>query len=174
MWSASSTTVTAQCSRLIARRSMRSFSRPGVATTISTVRASEVRLARTLTPPTKTSARSPSAAACGSRFSKTCSASSRVGQSTTPRGFPGRVARGRSPELNRASMGSPKASVFPEPVGALASTSLPSTAEGITLAWMGNASLSPARFRDCASATGSPSDRNSGWEDGGSGSGDGT
>ena len=67
-----------------------------------------------------------------------CSASSRVGASTSATGRFGRAS------VRRATSGSPNPRVLPDPVGARPATSRPASASGITAAWMGNELLALA------------------------------
>ena len=64
-------------------------------------------------------------------------ASSRVGASTS--------AAGRRPSAAiRSTIGMPKASVLPEPVGDLASTSRPASTSPMTERWIANGSVIPS------------------------------
>src|SRR5881275_2724312 len=71
----------------------------------------------------------PFALASGSKSSVTCEASSRVGTSTSAEG------RG-SFFVVRSTIGTANASVLPDPVGDLASTSSPASASGRTSSWI--------------------------------------
>src|SRR4051812_36824629 len=78
----------------------------------------------------------------GASTSATCWASSRVGTRTSPRGLRGPR---RTSAPSRLSSGRPKASVLPEPVAALPSTSRPASAAGSAEAWVANGVPMPAR-----------------------------
>ena len=98
----------------------RSIRRSGVAMTISTPLASASICWCRLAPPYTGSTRMPASAATGSSTSATWIASSRVGTSTRPSG-----ARGSATSVMRASIGTPNASVLPDPVWARPHTSRP-------------------------------------------------
>src|SRR5690349_7637208 len=85
-----------------------------------------------------------------SSSSATWMASSRVGASTRPWGFFG------ADRVTRATMGTPKAMVLPEPVGALPHRSRPASAGGMVTTWMGNASVMPRSASAVAIASGTP------------------
>ena len=168
MWSASSRTVISMSSRVHAPRSSRSIRRPGVATTRSTPRRIRSIWRPMDTPPytvvTETSMERPR----GSRTSATWTASSRVGTSTRPRGAFSRrqvrrVVPRRSPPgppwrwlASRARAGRPKASVLPDPVWALPSTSRPLRASGSARDWMANGAWMPCSARILTSGAGIP------------------
>src|SRR5207237_2693665 len=82
----------------------------------------------------------------------TCEASSRVGTSTSDDGAP-------PPAGVRSTTGTPKASVLPEPVGDLASTSVPASASGKTRVWILKGARKPAASRASATSTLTPSAR---------------
>src|SRR3954469_22729622 len=92
--------------------------------------------------------------------SVTWSASSRVGASTSAAGV-------GSPAETSSTIGSAKASVFPEPVGALPSTSRPSSATGTTRDWIRNGSAISRAASDCSTSALTPSAPND-WDIGGS------
>ena len=73
----------------------------------------------------------PAVAATGSSTSATWTASSRVGTSTRPSG-----ALGSATSVMRASIGTPNASVLPDPVSARPHTSRPCIATGIASVWI--------------------------------------
>ena len=87
---------------------------------------------------------------------QTCVASSRVGTRTS-------AGARRCRRRVRSTIGSPNASVFPEPVGALARTSRPARASGRTRVWMGNGSTMPRSASTCSTAALTPSARNE-WD----------
>src|ERR1700744_1092869 len=79
-------------------------------------------------------------------------ASSRVGASTRPVGWPGR----RLASARRATIGIEKASVLPLPVLPRPSTSRPARVSGRVLTWMGNGSVIPRADRLLISRAGTP------------------
>ena len=87
----------------------------------------------------------------GSSTSATCSASSRVGTSTSPSG-----ALGSATSVMRASIGTPKASVLPEPVWARPHTSRPCSATGIASVWIANGCAKPAAASPRSMRSGTP------------------
>ena len=103
-------------------------------------------------PPVTRATRRPWARASGASTSATCSASSRVGTSTTPRGW----VDDRAPAVSRTIIGSPKARVLPEPVRARPRTSRPLSASGIVSAWIGKGVVMPAAPRFSTSVAGRP------------------
>src|SRR3954454_23743370 len=54
----------------------------------------------------------------------------------------------------------PKASVFPEPVGARPQTSRPASASGMVAAWIGNGSTMPSAASAATRSSGTPSEAN--------------
>ena len=167
MWSASSSTEISMPASVQAPRSSRSISRPGVATTMSTPSRSRPICRGYGTPPYTVVTLTPTDRPSGVSTSATCWASSRVGTSTRPRGAWPTARPGPPDPASRASMGSPNASVLPEPVCARPSTSRPSIASGSARAWIANGSLI---FR-AASALISRSGRPSSANDAGAGAG---
>ncbi len=158
MWSASSSTAISTWPRLAARRSIRSMSRPGVATTTSTPRAS-CSICRPIgAPPYTVVTRTPSRRPSGASTSATWRASSRVGTRTSPRGALG--WRGPAAWASRASRGRPKARVLPEPVSARPSTSRPASASGSARAWMAKGAVMPCSPSAATSGPGRPSSAN--------------
>ena len=127
--SASSRTRIFTCSSVIALRSSRSLSRPGVATRTCAVRA-RFDWACSGTPPYTVATLMPRGA-IASISPATCVASSRVGTSTTAAGLASRASI-------LSTTGIAKLSVLPEPVGAFARTSRPASASRRTCSWIGN------------------------------------
>src|SRR5918995_6153240 len=85
-----------------------------------------------------------------------CATSSRVGASTS--------ADGQAPSGSTTSaIGAPKASVLPDPVGDLTSTSWPSRTSGTTIDWTTNGVSKPRLAR--APATGADTPRSANVED---------
>src|SRR3954453_11190058 len=82
--------------------------------------------------------------------SVTWSASSRVGASTS-------AAGAGSPAETSSTIGSAKASVFPEPVGALPRMSRPWSASGTTRDWIRNGPTMPRAASDCSTSALTPS-----------------
>src|SRR3954447_12610185 len=68
-----------------------------------------------------------------------------------------------SPAETSSTIGSAKASVFPEPVGALPRTSRPSSATGTTRDWIRNGSAMPREASDCSTSALTPSAPND-WD----------
>src|SRR4051812_2751057 len=155
MWSASSITVISTASSRQARRSMRCFSRPGVATSTSTPRVRASICRPYAAPPTTVATRCPSAWASGVRTAATCCASSRVGTSTRARGAYG--VRRVVEACRRLTIGSANASVLPDPVRARPRTSRPARASGSTRVWMAKGASTPVRARAVTSGAGRPS-----------------
>ena len=83
-------------------------------------------------------------------------ASSRVGASTRPVGWPGR----RLASARRATNGIEKASVLPLPVLPRPSTSRPARVSGRVLTWIGNGSVIPRADRLLISRAGTPRSAN--------------
>ena len=143
MWSASSSTTISIRPRSTAPCSIRSISRPGVATTMSTPRWNARSCGVYDMPPaTRTTDRS-TVRASGVSTSVTCIASSRVGTSTSPRGCE------PAAPASVVIIGRPKARVLPEPVWPRPSTSRPVSASGIVAVWMGNGLVMSER-RSCS------------------------
>src|SRR3954449_12491191 len=88
--------------------------------------------------------------------SVTGAASSGVGASTS-------AAGAGSPAETSSTIGSAKASVFPEPVGALPRTSRPSSATGTTRDWIRNGSAMRREASDCSTSALTPSAPND-WD----------
>src|SRR5690625_7793827 len=90
-------------------------------------------------------------------------ANSRVGASTRPRGWPGRVER-EGPRLlpwsrdpaRRATSGKEKANVLPEPVLPRPSTSRPARVSGSVSCWIGKAAVLPSRLSVSVGFFGTP------------------
>ncbi len=97
----------------------------------------------------------PAWVAIGSSTSATCTASSRVGTSTRPSGL-----RGSATSVMRASIGTPKASVLPEPVLARPHTSRPCMATGTASVWIANGWANPHAARPVSIRSGTPSAAN--------------
>src|SRR4029453_11030932 len=116
--------------RSTSRRSARSSSRPGVATR-TWAPLMRFDCARSGTPPYAASTLRPFSFASDLSSSVTWPASSRVGTRTSVEG------RASSGEV-RSTIGTAKASVLPDPVGALARMSSPPRASGGAGAWLGN------------------------------------
>ncbi len=127
-------------SSLQSPRSMRSLSRPGVATTTSAPPRSALACRPMDMPPTTVASRSFSDRAYGVSASVTCWASSRVGTSTRASG---RLASARRPSV-RASSARPNARVLPEPVRPRPRTSRPASEFGRVAAWIGNGTVTPS------------------------------
>ncbi len=143
IWSASSRTVIVTSPRAQSPRSMRSLSRPGVATTTSAPERSAPACRPIDMPPTTVADLRPTARAYGVSASVTCWASSRVGTRTRASG---RRGSARRPAV-RASRARPNASVLPEPVRPRPSTSRPAREFGRVAAWIGNGSVTPWSLR---------------------------
>ena len=142
--SASSSTKCCTSARRTAFWSIRSSKRPGVATTMSAPPRSAIICGLTDTPPNTVLTLSD----CGSLYARwpstspTCTANSRVGTSTSTRtGRRKLVWRGEASKCCKS--GSAKASVLPEPVGAVAHTSADFKTAGIASAWMGVGAYKP-------------------------------
>ena len=106
--------------------------RPGVATIRSGFPARSENCASMESPPTTHAARKSVNLSSSCANLNVCSASSRVGESTTA----------RAPALSECcrslcSMGMRNAAVLPEPVRAMATTSAPASATGMAFRWMG-------------------------------------
>ncbi len=97
----------------------------------------------------------PACSATGDSTSATCTASSRVGTSTRPSGRDGSAT-----SVMRASIGTPNASVLPEPVFARPQTSLPVIATGTASVWMLNGVAKPQAARPASMRSGTPSSAN--------------
>mmetsp|Transcript_2871 Transcript_2871/g.10915 ORF Transcript_2871/g.10915 Transcript_2871/m.10915 type:complete len:480 (-) Transcript_2871:101-1540(-) len=152
------------------RRSRKSMSRPGVATTPWTPRrratSSCVRLS---SPPTASVTRMrgtsppaprsrPIASAKCVSTSCVCRASSRDGQSTTPIGpCPARVGPcSSSTSRARTTSGRAKVTVLPDPVNAMPIMSLPDNATGMPWTWIGVGRLMPFALSASTNWGGSP------------------
>ena len=134
MWSASSTTLISTSSRWQCPCSMRSASRPGQATTMSTRLRSAVTWGFWPIPPNMVVTVRFMAAASGAMTAWTWLASSRVGTRTRPRGRQASVC----PSARPATSGIAKPSVLPEPVRPRPRMSSPASASGSAAAWIGN------------------------------------
>src|SRR5450830_264077 len=154
MWSASSRTVTWMWPSSQFPRRTRSASRPGVATTRCTLPCNAEIWWDIERPPATSLSLSWRLCASGSRASCTCMASSRVGTSTRASG---RRDLAGPASASRASIGRPKARVFPDPVRARASTSRPARASGIVSIWIANGVVIPVRASAAVSGFGRPS-----------------
>ncbi|SDC43732.1 hypothetical protein F558DRAFT_01879 [Streptomyces sp. AmelKG-A3] len=157
IWSASSSTVIATSSRRQSPRSMRSLSRPGVATSTSAPRRSDPAWRLIDMPPTTVATRRFTDVAYGVSASVTCCASSRVGTRTMASGACGWARR---PAV-RASRARPKARVLPEPVRPRPRMSRPASEFGRVAPWIGNGSVTPCAARVLSSAAGMSSSSNS-------------
>ncbi len=139
---------------------IRSSRRPGVATTMSTPRRSCCTWPCWLTPPKIVMTLRPATVASGSMTSRIWLASSRVGARIRPRGWPGWV-RPAGPDgtrrARRATSGSAKARVLPEPVRPRPSTSLPARVSGRVAVWMANGAVMPRLVSGLTRAAGTPS-----------------
>ena len=111
---------------------MWSSTRPGVPTTTSTPRCSACNCRPIGWPPYTGSTRTPRSRPYRWTACDTCSASSRVGTSTSAAG----PASG-PPAVSRCSTGSANAAVLPVPVAACPTRSLPATSGGIASCWIG-------------------------------------
>ena len=129
-------------------------SRPGVATTTSTPRASACDLAAHGR--TAVDGEHPQAerSASGASASATCWASSRVGDEHERARV--RPARARCRSASRASSGRPKASVLPEPVWARPRTSRPARASGSVRDWISNGLVMPISASRVTTTSGRP------------------
>ncbi len=152
MWSASSITVTRTSSSEHSPCWMRSVSRPGVATTISTPRRRASICLPMDMPPTTVFMRRYRPRPRGSRASVTCIASSRVGTRTTASGRRGAALV----PATRAMVGRPNARVLPEPVWPRPSTWRPERMSGMVARWMGNGLAMPWRARPVTRGLGRP------------------
>ncbi len=154
MWSASSMTVISTADRSASFCSIRSSSRPGQATSTSTPRCSALACGFWPTPPNTTVDVRPDA--FSSILSDSCNwvANSRVGARIRERGRLGclRVSDSRS----RATSGSRKAKVLPDPVRPRPSTSRPASESGSVAAWMGVGVVMPRSRRAAARWVGTP------------------
>ncbi len=157
MWSASSMTVISTASSFTKPCFMRSSSRPGHATTMSTPSFRAATWRFWLTPPKIVVVLRPYAAASGSRVALICVASSRVGARTRPRMRPARRDPPARAPPRRAAMGIEKASVLPEPVLPRPSTSRPASVSGRVSTWIGNAVVLPSFARTSSRGVGTPS-----------------
>ena len=154
MRSASSSTTKRVSSSRTARSSMRSISRPGVATATSTPRASARTWALRDMPPSTSTVESRAPPAKARRCASICTASSRVGARISARQVPG---AGRPPSPRMACrIGSPKAAVLPVPVWATPKMSRPASCGGIACTWIGVGVSKPARFSASVSGRASP------------------
>ncbi|MPM87861.1 hypothetical protein SDC9_134961 [bioreactor metagenome] len=154
--SASSSTETRISDRSAAPWSIRSISRPGVATITSTPRDSARRCGSYDMPPATSRDRMPSARASGDSTSATCIASSRVGSRMIACGLR-TLPSGSTVSRSRVSSGRVKPSVLPDPVRPRPSTSLPAIASGMEACWIGNGSVMPFWARTATSSAGTPS-----------------
>ena len=133
--SASSSTSVRTWASDTAPRAIRSSSRPGVATTICARRAARICFSKP-TPPYTAAIWRPRARTIGRASSTIWAASSRVGASTS--------AAGPAPLRGmRSASGTANASVLPDPVGDLASTSRPASTSPITSRWIANGRSMP-------------------------------
>ena len=152
MWSASSSTLISTSPRWQCPCSMRSASRPGQATTMSTRLRSAVTCAFCPVPPKMVATVRSMAWASGTSTAWTWLASSRVGTRTRPRGRPALVYPSASP----ATSGSANPSVLPEPVRPRPRMSRPASASGSVAAWIGNGTVMPASASTPTSRPGTP------------------
>ena len=133
MRSASSMTSTLQSASRMRPRSNRSSSRPGVAISTSTPFSSTSRWSFMLSPPISRACTRLRYLPYFTKFSATCSASSRVGSRIRLRGMRA-LAR---PEARMSSIGRVKPAVLPVPVWAQPSTSRPISTMGMAASWIG-------------------------------------
>ena len=152
MWSASSTTLISTSLRWQCPCSMRSASRPGQATTMSTRLRSAVTCAFCPMPPNMVVTVRFIAAASGAITACTWVASSRVGTRTRPRGWQARVC----PSARPATSGIANPSVLPEPVRPRPRMSRPASESGRVAAWIGNGVRMPVPVRTSTSGAGTP------------------
>ena len=110
-----------------------SISRPGVAISTSTPRISTSFWSDMLSPPMISACVSFRYLPYWTKFSATCSASSRVGSRIRLRGM---RARAREPD-RMSSIGRVKPAVLPVPVCAVPITSRPISTKGIACSWIG-------------------------------------
>ena len=150
MRSASSTTTISTASRRTSRRSIRSVSRPGHATSTSTPRRSAFSWAPKPAPPYTAATRSLRWRPSHSSSPHTCAASSRVGTSTRP------VGRLGAARPTRRTSGMPKAMVLPDPVGARPQRSRPAQPSARVRVWMAKGARIPRAFRVETSSGGTP------------------
>ena len=136
--SASSTIAISTLRRSQHRRPIRSSSRPGQATRMSTPFSSRLMSRSMFVPPKTVMMERSLAAANGSSSSLIWVANSRVGDRITTAG-----CHGVPIELSSIA-GIPNAKVLPEPVGALPQMSRPSIAARIVAVWIGKAVSMPA------------------------------
>ena len=153
MWSASSSTLISMASRRQCPWPMRSSRRPGQAMRTSTPLRSAWTWGFWPTPPKTVRLVRPAASASGTRDSWTCWASSRVGTRTSARG---RVEAAERPPARRATSGSRKAKVLPEPVRPRPRTSRPASESGSVAAWIGVGVVMPRFARTAARSAGRP------------------
>mmetsp|Transcript_29530 Transcript_29530/g.73836 ORF Transcript_29530/g.73836 Transcript_29530/m.73836 type:complete len:307 (+) Transcript_29530:1490-2410(+) len=130
-------------------------SRPGVPTITSGLRESISNCSSIESPPTIRAKRSGGFTKWESSPQNlcVCSASSRVGESTSAR-TPTIVQCA----LSLCSIGSTNAAVFPEPVRAIAATSWPAISTGIARRWIGVGTRYPLRITDLYTSALSPID----------------
>ena len=154
MRSASSRTTKRVWSRTIERSSIRSVSRPGVATTTSTPRASARTWLLRETPPRTRSVEMRAPPPSVRKAASICTASSRVGARTSARQVfgVGRVPSSRS----WWRIGSAKAAVLPVPVCAMPRMSRPAICGAIACAWIGVGVSKPERARPAMSGSARP------------------
>ena len=150
MRSASSRTRAVTSATESSPRSPRSMRRPGVAIRMSTPWRSALICGSIDVPPYTAATRTPTALPRSEMTSHTCTASSRVGTSTSERG---RFGAARSAVCNS---GRPNASVLPDPVLAFPHTSRPARASAMVIAWIGNGSLIERSARAATNSGASP------------------
>ena len=155
MRSASSTTTISSLATDTACRSIRSMSRPGVATMMSKPALIFLIWASMGAPPYTGARSSRRHRASGRSSLATCKASSRVGTRIRPR------TQWESARERFSTMGRPKARVLPDPVLALPHTSLPTSASGMVRVWMGNGVWMPRLLSVATRSEATPKTRNS-------------
>ena len=152
--SASSSTTKRVWSSMIERSSIRSVSRPGVATTTSTPRARARTWALRDIPPRTRRVESRAPPAIARKLASIWTASSRVGARTSARQVLGATRPGMSRSWCR--IGSAKAAVLPVPVWAMPRMSRPVSCGAIAWAWIGVGTSKPARARPWRSGSARP------------------
>ncbi len=154
MRSASSSTTQRVWSSRIERSSIRSVSRPGVATTTSTPRAIARTWALRDMPPRISSVVSRAPPAKLRNAVSICTASSRVGARTSARQV---LGAGRPVSASSwCRIGSAKAAVLPVPVWAMPRMSRPASCGAIAWAWIGVGVSKPARASASVSGAARP------------------
>ena len=152
--SASSSTTNSISFNLITLRFMRSMSRPGVATIISTPFRMSVICFLMSTPPYTETTFTFKYLPKIFKSLEICKQSSRVGHIITAVGY-------SCPGSMRLNKGKPKAAVLPVPVCARPTKSLSSWSRcGIACSWMGVGSVYPSSLIDCSTSFRNPNASN--------------